>query len=551
MAMVVFSAQAQDKNPDLQRELTLEKEYNPNLRDANKINQLPEIKAPQAPQTRVEFSNYTLDCTIPPSIQPLGVVNYFPDFATSNKRGYFNLGVSSLLDVDGDAGYQILNSAEDRLNIFGSHRSSNSNVRYLQEEWKDSKQKMKINDNLLGTDYTHAFAKARLNADAQYTYSGFNYYGHWERTPEIEYKDQVNNLFRSHAGITSVDNEEIAYQINLAYTLFKQQRGDFETFKGRTENRIMADVDLHAPFNATSGIGFGGYIKNYSYNLSSDYTTLSANPYLTFEGDTWDARLGATANAQVGGIKKFIVAPDIRLNWRPVESFLVYLSAEGGIKDNSNYDLYYENRYVNPAYRVYDSKSPLDGTLGINFTPVTNLNIGIFTGYKFVKDEHFYLNPGTLLTPLYLNAEIFKLGGSLRYAYRDMFDLSLQGTYYGWNITKPSNLQGNDLSNVVLEAWNKPVFAGDVRMGFKIPEIPFRIDVAYHIETGRKALTGFWGSREKMKDIHDVNCKGTYTLNETVSVFVKANNLLFQKYDLWYGYPAQNFSIMLGINVKF
>jgi hypothetical protein len=501
----------------------------------------------------------------------LGVINYFPDFATSNKRGYVNLGISTLLDVDGDAGYQIVNTAEDRFSIFGSHRSSNSNVTYLQDEWKDVKQKMKINDNLLGADYTHAFDKARLNVDAQYTYSGFNYYGTGERNLDIKDKDQVNNLFRSHLGISSVNNDEIDYQINLIHTLFKQQYGDFETFKGRTENRIVADIDLHANFNATSGIGIGGSIKNYAYQVplyqittddfkklraNYNYTALSVNPYFTFEGDNWDARLGATANAQVGGIKKFIAAPDIRFNWHPAEPVLVYLSATGGIKDNSNYNLYYENRYVDPTYRIYDSKSPFDGTAGVRFSPVANLNIGLFTGYKWVNDEHFYLNGNTgsaKITPQYLDAQTLKLGGTLKYAFSDLFDLSLQGTYYHWNIQGLSDDITLLLSgfNGKLTAWNKPVFAGDLQMGFKIPDIPFRMDLAYHIETGRKTLKDSSWNEGKMKDIHDMNCTGAYTLNETVSVFVKANNLLFQKYDLWQGYPAQNFNIMMGISLKF
>ncbi|GHT51374.1 hypothetical protein FACS189440_20320 [Bacteroidia bacterium] len=454
----------------------------------------------------------------------------------------------------------------------------------------DEKQKMKINDNLLGFDYNHAFEKARLFADAQYTYSGFNYYGlpvlylypdnlvHDYPSMEQSDQNQVNNLFRIHSGIASEDNDEITYKVNLAYTLFKQKYGDFEDSKGRTENRLMADVNLHAHFNSTAGIGIGGSVKNYSYTVpfdqtiidnlgtilgNRDYTTFSVNPYFTLEGDNWNARLGAGANAQVGGIKKFMVAPDVRFNWYPAEQFLVYLLAEGGIKDNSNYNLYYENRYINPKYRVYDSKSPLDGTAGIDFSPASNWNIGLFTGYQFVKDEHLYISNGSLpiylgipflmgkdIIPQYVNAEKFKLGGTINYAYQDIFDLGLKVTYNHWNVNELSNIVDHSEPFYKLKAWNKPVFTGDLNLGYKIPVVPFRLDLIYHLETGRKNLNINTGD-ESMKDIHDVSFAGTYTINETLSVFAKANNLLFQKYDLWYGYPAQNFNLMLGINIKF
>jgi outer membrane cobalamin receptor len=450
-------------------------------------------------------------------------------------------------------------------------------VTYLQT---DEKQTMKINDNLLGIDYNHAFEKAKLFADAQYTYSGFNYYGYEKATPDIYAINQVNNLFRIHSGIASEDNDEITYKVNLAYTLFKQKYGNFDTDKGRTENRLMADVDLHAHFNSTAGIGIRGSVKNYSYTIpmepiisetletilgNQDYTTFFANPYLTFEGDNWNTRLGASANAQVGGIKKFMVAPDVRFNWYPAEQFLFYLSVEGGIKDNSNYDLYYENRYIDPTYRIYDSKSPLDGTIGIDFSPASNWSIGLFTGYQMVKNEHFYLmlySPYILNTeyfadifiieqsiiPQYGDAQIFKLGGSLKYAYQDIFDFSLKGTYYHWDVKK---LSDNSIEALGLTAWNKPAFVGDLNLGYKIPVVPFHLDLTYHLETGRKSFNINTWNAESMKNIHDVSFAGTYTLNETIAVFAKANNLLFQKYDLWYGYPAQNFNIMLGVNIKF
>ena len=42
-----------------------------------------------------------------------------------------------------------------------------------------------------------------------------------------------------------------------------------------------------------------------------------------------------------------------------------------------------------------------------------------------------------------------------------------------------------------------------------------------------------------------------YNINKTFSVNVQLNNVLFQKYDIYYGYPAQGFNLMGGINVNF
>jgi hypothetical protein len=577
-----FFAHAQNTEPDLKRELTLDKEYTPTLEDANKINSLPEIKAPEVTRTPVTFSNYTLDYNQPFHPSNFGIVNYFPDFATSNKHGYLHLGVANNRNIDGDLGYQLLHSSTNQLSIFASHRSSDSKVTYLYPVYAQlpGSEKMKINDNLLATNYVHQFKQFKLFADAQYISSVFNYYGanyfpylssgyyggygsaygYDNYTPAYSTnKDPKNQLFRAHAGVASDKNKEIDYKANINYTLYKYAHGN-EVEGNRTENRLITDLDIHSYF-----FGVAGTIKNYHYQVASysdeadfvklfgnyNYTTLVANPYLTFEGGNWDARLGASLNAQMGGIKKMILAPNVQFNWRPTDLFLLYLSADGGIQDNSNYNIYFENRYLDPMYRVNDSKSPFDGTIGINFTPVSHLNIDLFAGYKWVEDEHFYKNDYLSLIPDYADATVFKLGGAIKYTYQDILDVDLKVVYNHWNITKSGWIQNAAGDKLYTDAWNKPKFMGDFNIGYKIPEFPLRVDLSYHLETGRKSMDANYFNSGYIKNIHALNLQGTYEINDAFSIFAKANNLLFQKYDLWYGYPAQNFNVMAGINWKF
>jgi hypothetical protein len=584
--------QAQEKNPDLQRELTLEKEYSPNLGDANKLNRLPEIKEPEAPKTQVEFSNYTLDLVIPPSFQKLGVINYFPGFADSDQQGYLTAGFGTGWNIDIDAGYQILRSETDRLSLFASHRSSNSRVSYLQHD--SIKGKMQFNDNAFGLDFRHRFEKAVLSADAQYTHSAFNYYGFpppWQLFMYLEDEDaipieytfspnQVNNLLKAHLGVTSGESQDLDYRMNLTYTLLKHKQADVIEVEGKTENRILLDGGLYANINATSGIGMDAALKTYFYRLPADarydpsflkamgnsnYVTFSVNPYLTLEGDTWDARLGVKGHVQFGGVKKFLPSPDIHLRWRPADPVLAYLTADGGIRDHSAYNTYYENRYVNPIYRVRDSRSPLDATLGIVLSPVNGWSVNVFHGYQWIRDEHFYLNEwcyyfpakeptrlsevGQKMLPLYADAQLFKAGGSVKYQYQDLFDWSLKLQYNHWKITKnPEDANGSPTAERI--APNKPAFTGDWSMGYKLPALPLRFHLNYHLETGRKTLETS-STLIRMKNIHDVNVAATYTFNENLSVFAKANNLLFQTYDLWDSHPAQGFNVMAGVNLKF
>jgi hypothetical protein len=443
----------------------------------------------------------------------------------------------------------------------------------------DEKTTMKINDNNAGISYKHQFEGVKFTAGLQYLNAAFNYYGISAVTDfvtpvdtcSILNKNQVNHLFQLHAGIESDENDEINYKVNLAYNLFKQKYGCMENIKGPVESRYTVNFDLNAPFNSTNAVGLQGFLKSYFYQLSEypallpsfvaptelagkyNYATVSFNPYFTFTGDDWDVRLGANVDFQLGKVKSFLLSPNIRMNWLPAEKVQLYLNILGGIKDKGLYTTCFENRYVDPRFRLHDSKSPFDATLGINLSILPNVSLDIFTGYSRTKDEHFYITDyWPTISPIYTTAKTFKFGGLVKYAYRDIFNIGIQGVFYNWDC---SGLEKNNLplgyNAQLLYPWNRPAFTGNIESGFKIPDLPLQFNVNYQLSLGRKTYITGWERKENMKDIHDLSVKSTYSINSMLSIYAVANNLLFQKYDIWHGYPAQNFNIMGGISIKF
>ena len=568
----------------MNRELMLEKEYTPTLRDAVKLNQLPELREPQAPKSQVEFSNYATPFDVQQKITLLSPQAYLTNVNYSKYKGYLTGGISSLLDIDGDLGYQILNSDKNRLNIFLSHRSSACDVSYLQDKlYENDTKKFKINDNWGGLNFMHDFSGIKFNADAKYTNSAFNYYGlsipniimYFMPGPEPNNNfdkntNQVNNLFEMHAGITSEKVNELNYKINVGYTNFRQKYGNTIDVNGSNENRILIDGNIHQLFNSTMGIGLSGNIKTYSYGseifkllneTATNYWTYSLNPYFYLKEENLNLLLGAKMDVEAGGRQKIIFSPSIRFNYYPSNQFIFYLLAEGGIKDNSQYNLFYENRYVDPLIRVMDSRSPLDATAGIKFTPVSTLSAGIFGGYKITKDEHFYypnvgaknvfddtapMLAGNWITPVYEDANTVKVGADVNYAFQNVFELGIKGTYYHWIISKDKYPYDSAL------AWNKPDFEMNANAVYRLQTLPLRFDLSYSGAYGRKAAGNFaFTETVKMNDIHDLSLKGTYSFTPNLSVYASLNNLLFSKYDFWWGYPAQGFNIMGGLSILF
>jgi hypothetical protein len=388
------------------------------------------------------------------------------------------------------------------------------------------------------------------------------------------FPNQVNNLFEAHAGISSDEANKTNYEVNATYTLFKQKIGNLVDGKGEKENRILLDWDFHKNFNSTMGSGFAGFFKNYSYaslqdesNITgnSNYSVLSLNPYFYLEGENLDLFVGGKVDVEFGGRKKVVGAPTVRFNYYPSDQFLFYLIADGGRTDNSRYNSFYENRYTHPGLRLWDSRTPLDGTAGIKFLPLRNISVDIFGGYKITKDEHFFIPTmsfnslalyGTASDALFQDAHTIKAGADVKYIFQDIFEIDLKGVYYKWDIKEGnSNLTDNR------QAWNRPNFVADLNTAYRMTAIPLKFNLMYHGEFGRKTLDpvlidSFSSAVSspvelKMKDIHDLSLKATYSVNKFFSAYLSTNNLLFQKQDIWYGYPAQNFNIMAGINVLF
>ena len=585
--LCAFPLQAQKtagKDTLLNREMTLEKEYSPTIRPAAKISHLPELREPRAPKSKVAFSNYSAAYEAQPGLAFLTPKPVFAGLNTSKYAGYASLRLSNILDFDGDAACRILNTGRDLLDIYFSHRSSNSQNPSLQ--LPSETQQFFMNDHWGGFNFSHGFDNAKLSAGLKYTCSAFNYSGltaaNWGEItlssmwppypPDYEIRDypnQVNHMLEARAGISSDRPARLNYKVDLKYTFFKQKYLT-PTTPGVRENRILVDWDLHGKYNAVSGLGLSGFYKACQYNYSmsfprkresrdnpwdsrlrgNDSPVLSLTPYYYMENDNLNLTLGLRADFELDGGKKNMIAPNIRFNFNPSDAFAFYALALGGRNDNSNYDIFYENRYVYPVERILDSRTYLDGTAGLRYLPVSSLSLDVFAGYRLTEDEHFFsplyepTTGRTVMSGNYGTAKVAKLGAQVNYTMQDFWGINVKGTFYNWDVTET-------------EAYHKPRVEAETDVYFRAPDIPLRMDLVFKSLFGRKlapqppegGLSPSFGGGKG--EVYDLSVKASYAVTPFFSANLSVNNLLFQKYDIWYGYPAQKFNIMAGISVMF
>lgn len=580
-AAAVSAQEDVTKEKNLNREMTLEREYDPSVQDASKVNTLPVVKEPEVRKIPIDYSNYTIAADPEKEISLLPSGNVMTQMDYNKRRGYLNFGMGTRMNINGDLGYHILSTEKDNLNLWYSHRSTNGNVKYLQD-WKNDKEvKAKLNDNWGGINYKHAFDKTIFNIGAKYGYSAFNYYGFsddgFENMPADLQVDpnllsdretnQVDQTIAVNLGFESEEEASVGYLLDLGYTNFSRKYGLSQAMEGPTEHTFEAKFDLNTAFNGDMRVGLGGVVEYFNYGLPEvtggeyefkNHAEVTLSPYYKVTGDTWNVKLGANVMLATGDETKFMASPNIAANVEIGRRSELYVNLGGKLYSNSMYEMSRINRYLYPMEELAPSRNWLDAIFGIRSGVAPGFWFDLFAGYKMTSDDVLFTNKIIEQKDVFGNyckaqpgidtKRIFA-GVNLKYSYQQLFDISLKGVYNKWKAE--TDLTDWDWNDGKLEhVWGKPEMELNANLTVR-PIDKLSVALDYYLATGRYGAYGFSLYDYKMNNINELNLTGTYTFNDTFGVYAKLSNILCQKYELYYGYPVQSFNAMVGVNINF
>lgn len=554
---------AQTTDSLLRRQMELERDFNPTLLDADKINSLPALHEPVVQKANTNYSSWAGRTTPPLEIALPRPANIMTEIPFNTKKGYLSFNAGNYANMDGAFGYRLVEDEKNNLTFSFLHNSTNGDIKYIQNvEENSNKAYFMDNEGRLG--YRHLADALTLNIDLSYLHSLFNYYGNrFDNPPLYDDENQRLSVLNAKVGIASHESDLLNYRGYINFRNFSTEFGEQLNSEGIKGNEVNAMVGFDKPFgDAQSKLGIDGKIFTTFYNGDlSNYFLLNASPYITFGTSNTFARLGADVLFQNSIGTRARVAPNVKVQWAVTEHSSLYANVHGGFNNNTFLDMIQESRYIHPYSTVKPSYSIIDLVAGAKIGEVSGFRFDIFGGFKKTDDEHFLIlrrdrgpeyvgGPPTgpyreVLRPVYGDLSHAHIGGMIQSNIWAPLDVSLRlkKNFYNLDYMNIDEVEVNDP-----KAYNKPGFEVDVRAAFILTSF-LKLTANYYFAGDRWSY--YDGSNSQMDNINDLNAGALYQINDAFSINLRVNNLLSQKYDIWYGYPSQGLNVSGGFSFRF
>ncbi len=556
---VAVGLDAQTQDSLLRRQLELERDFNPTLLDANKITSLPALREPTVQKANTNYSTWAGRVTPPLEIalpKPGEIMTAIP---YNTKKGHLAFHAGNYANLDGLFGYRLLDSQEHQLGFTFLHNSTNGDVNFVQSPIPEGNKAYAL-DNTGRLKYHHTAEKFALDMQFSYLDSRFNYYGNdFEADRHFNNERQRLGVMNARVGLETKSLEKLNLNGFVDFKNFSTKFGDTLTVPGIKGNQVHALVGVAKPFKeGDHKVGIDGSIFATLYKGDlRNYSHLNAAPYLQLGGLNWHARLGADVLFKKRGDFQVRVVPNAAIQWGVTDRSSLYARIHGGYDPNTYLCMMEESRHVAPFGSVRPSFTLVSLEAGAKIGEISGFRFDILGGFNKTDDAHFLLLNGgqapsdtsnpfiEVLRPVYANLSHSFIGGGISTNVYAPLQLSLR---LKKNFYKVTDLTINEVTISDPKAYNKPGIELDVQGTWQVTN-SLKFTAGYHFEGDRWSY--FNGEEVEMGVINDLNVGAVYTINDSFSLNVKANNLLFQHYDIWYGYPAQGFNASGGFTFSF
>ena len=547
LCLLVGTYMYAENDTTLYRVVTVERDFQPVIQSAGKINQRPAVLQHDLELNPVVYSTYSNPLPIGFNIPTLQVAaTSFTPQAPLNGilEGGIGYRNTHLL-----FGYQINQKKKMSLHLYAKHDA----------QWGLDA----LSLSTLGLIATRHFSSTNLYVGVEGNHEFFTYYGKRFNGTDGYKPTRLNDMeatnilkINANIGLQSTQKAPLQYRVQTGYAAY--------VIDWQVEHQVRTHLDLFWQ-NDAHGVGAKAYVQN-NIHVDGPYLPSGENhivarhairvePFYEYNSKHIHLHLGVNVDLNVGtgellsSIKNlsFAPSPNVQFEWHMMDNiFHFYAHAKGSYGIGSLEEYLGYNRYLNiedgRSFNQPRAYTPIDAQVGFKIRPAKTLLIDIYGGYAYLQEAcnmQANLHGGAVSTGVTYYSlwqddyQRWKAGASMHYHYRDILELNVAGNYCFWNKE---------------EVYDRPDW--DARA---------RVDIHFDSKWSIYSENYFAGSRwayttqgtKQLKPIISLNIGGQYAINRWLIVYAQVNDYLNRKNDIFYGYQSQGIHFLLGVKWKF
>ena len=604
-------ALAQDED-DLNRSVTVERDFQPVIQAAGKVSTKPEIVETTIEPAPVEYSEYTAEVT--PGTTFHSLLSQPTRFEPGQQYHGYVRGALGHPNTLFDFGYRYDDGKKSILDVYAHHRA----------QWGLAT----LSKSKLGFDFTHPFS----TCDVYFGINGGNIYYHkyghfydyayftknnrdfgmWEKN-KVTYANREpfadrdkTSLWTAEAffGVKSNAKEDVQYKVQTGYMLFSKPGAVSEH-----QIRTRAAFDWHSEEHH---VGANFYVQNNFLQLTglaeqipdSLYNSrhnIRMEPYYEYKGKRVRVHAGVNLDMNIGrgqnslsGVENLSFAPSPHVNME-AQIAKQWLTIYADVTGSHGYGSL-QNFMENNRYRIIHagiishhtcSYTPVNAELGFHIRPYRDLLFEIHGGYKYEFDKLTLIanvNNSTTYTALgtpllagdfsytYSDYACGKVGGQVNYHLQDVLRINLHGDYYFWTAYAHENVRytfenaDEAVTNIANsnKVYDRPNWELGLRIDGKINQ-HWSLYSDNEFRGERLALAS--DGEHILRPTIDLNLGVEYNMwvgkkitnnltlrpepQPNLTFFFQLNNWLHRKNDIYYGYRSQGINCLAGVTFRF
>ncbi len=570
---ITLAAVAQNDSV-IERSVTVEREFQPVITPAGKIEVQPQIHDAEITPATVTYSAYSNPLKTDFNINPLNYAEV--NFTQPRPLNGFLRGAVGHTASRFDFNYRVSEKKNVQLDIHANHLG----------QWG----RKTMSDSRLGFDFSKQFSKADLYFGVEGRNTFFTRYGRYfqytdsakmtgdfvglDKYSQFADEDKGNHWeVNTKIGVRSLPNQDVQYKVQTGYEAFIMTK-DIAEHTINTQAMLDWHSDAHhvgadlAVQNHIYSADLSGYAwsernKERGDTVINNYHAIKFEPYYAYAGKRFNLHAGVNVDFCIGKGKLILPSPNVTFEAKLTEKWLaLYGGAVGDYRTESVRDHFNILRYLHPENEVATTQNrtyvPVDAFLGFKMRPQANLLIDIYAHYILTKYQVYFMPDANGYFNLMGGDNYrWKVGGKVNYHYKDIVNISLNGYYaIGTMLTDSTNMA---LLNLVAQLpdghiLDTPTWGLNFRVDAKInSKISLYSDNYFG---GGKYMLGFANTAGELqavqaKPVIDLNLGAQYNINKWLSCYLQLNNYINRKHDCFYGYQSQGINFLAGVTWSF